>query len=423
VTTTEPVPGAVHDGVGDLTLPVAPGRIRRWWAGHPRAADVLLILFWGGPEVAAAVVGLWRADTSIASTVVVLVLVGVAVAGIPFRRTRPQITVVAGLASVVAMAWTEAGYSPMLFAAFAACVWWSRAAGWWSIAAASVLGAGATAVRVFLVAPGSGGLGEVFAPALPAFLVIAVLIGTTTGDRRRYTEALIDRARQLARERDQQARLAAAAERARIAREMHDIVSHSVTVMVRLAEGAAAGRSDDDPSTTAMRGVADVGRSAMTDMRRMLGVLSEQGARSGRADPDAEGSLAPQPAVRDLPQLVDGFRALGTPVTLEVAGGPPDDDALQLAVYRIVQESLTNVARYAPRARAVTTTVEASSGEVVVTVTDDARRAAPAPQIGAGRGLVGIRERVHALGGTVDAGPRPAGGWEVRATIPVRKEA
>ncbi|WP_156794853.1 sensor histidine kinase [Curtobacterium sp. BH-2-1-1] len=418
---TEPVPGAVHDGAGDLTLPVAPGRIRRWWAGHPRAADVLLILFWGGPEVAFAIGGVWRADSSVTNTVVVLVLVGIAVAGIPFRRTRPQVTVVAGLVSVVAMAWTEAGYSPMLFAAFAACVWWSRAAGWWSIAVASVLGAAATAVRVWVVAPGSGGLGEVFAPALPAFLVIAVLIGTTTGDRRRYTEALIDRARQLARERDQQARLAAAAERARIAREMHDIVSHSVTVMVRLAEGAAAGLPDDDPSATAMRGVADVGRSAMTDMRRMLGVLSEPGAGSGGAD--AADSLAPQPAVRDLPQLVDGFRALGTPVTLEVAGGPPDDDALQLAVYRIVQEALTNVVRYAPRARAVTATVTTSSDEVVVTVTDDARRTAPAPQIGTGRGLVGIRERVHALGGSVHAGPRPADGWEVRATIPVRKEA
>lgn len=410
-------PGAL-DGAGDVTLPVPPGPIRRLWAGHPRVADALLILFWGGPEFAFAIAGVWRADESVANTVIVLVLVGIAVSGIPFRRTRPQVTVVAGLVSVVAMAWTEAGYSPMLFAAFAACVWWSRAAGWWSIAVASVLGAAATAVRVWVVAPGSGGLGEVFAPALPAFLVIAVLIGTTTGDRRRYTEALIERARQLARERDQQARLAAVAERARIAREMHDIVSHSVTVMVRLAEGAAAGLPPSEPSAVAMHGVAEVGRSAMTDMRRMLGVLND---RDTGAQPNTPAPHAPQPAIRDLPQLVDGFRTLGTPVTLELVGAPPDDDALQLAVYRIVQESLTNAVRYAPDAGAVSAVVTSTTDSVVVLVADDGRRSAPDTPIGAGRGLIGIRERVHALDGSVGAGPRPDGGWEVRASIPIRR--
>lgn len=403
---------------GDVTLPVPPGPVRRLWAGHPLVADALLVLFWGGPEVAFAIVGVRRADGSVTNTVIVLLLVAVAVSGIPFRRTRPQVTVVAGLASVVAMAWTEAGYSPMLFAAFAACVWWSRAAGWWSIAVASVLGAAATAVRVWVVAPGSGDLGDVFAPALPAFLVIAVLIGTTSGDRRRYTEALIERAHQLARERDQQARLAAAAERARIAREMHDIVSHSVTVMVRLAEGAAAGLPPTEPSAAAMHGVAEVGRSAMTDMRRMLGVLHE--AEADDAGPSGA-PHAPQPALRDLPHLVDGFRTLGTPVTLELAGAVPDDDTLQLAVYRIVQESLTNAVRYAPDAREVSVVVTTTDDAVVAEVTDDGRGAAPATPVGAGRGLIGIRERVHALDGSVDAGPGPAGGWRVRASVPIRK--
>ncbi|WP_420365263.1 histidine kinase [Curtobacterium sp. L3-7] len=411
------VPGAAtHGDTGDLTLPVAPGPLRRLWAEHPRVADVSLMVFWGAPEVVFAIAGLWRANSSVTDTVVVICLVLVAVAGIPFRRTRPQITVVAALASVVAMAWTEAGYSPMLFAAFAACVWWSRAAGWWSIAVASVLGAAATAVRVWFVAPGSGGLAEVFAPALPAFLVIAVLIGTTVGDRRRYTAALIDRAHQLARERDQQAQLAAAAERARIAREMHDIVSHSVTVMVRLAEGAAASIPASEPSAAAMRGVAEVGRSAMTDMRRMLGVLTDADQDSA-AGPDER---APQPVLRDLPELVDGFRALGTPVTLEVAGASPADETLQLTVYRIVQEGLTNAVRYAPDARTVSAGVVSTAHEVLVTVTDDGRTERPSTPIGSGRGLVGVRERAHALGGTVDAGPRPDGGWEVRASIPIR---
>jgi signal transduction histidine kinase len=415
VTPSGHVPGASHDGAGDVTLPLPPGPIRRLWAAHPRAADAFLILFWGGPEVLVAIVRVWRGHTSVTDTVVVTALVLIAISGIPFRRTRPRVTVAAGLVSVVAMAWTDAGYSPMLFAAFAACVWWSRAAGWWSIAVAAVLGAAATAVRVFVVDPGSGGLGDVFAPAMPAFLVIAVLLGTTSGDRRRYTAALIERAHQLARERDQQARLAAAAERARIAREMHDIVSHSVTVMVRLAEGAAAALPESERSATAMRGVADVGRSAMTDMRRMLGVLGD-----AETAPGAHDRPAPQPAVRDVPRLVDGFRTLGTPVTLEVVGGPPDDEALQLAVYRIVQEALTNAVRYAPDARTVTASVTTTLDEVVVVVSDDGRRTVPAQPVGAGRGLVGIRERVHALDGAVHAGPRDAGGWEVRAAIPIR---
>lgn len=417
---------ALPDGTGGVALPDAPGRLRRFWARHPVLTDVLLMLLWGGPEVVATFGDVFQVDGSAGARVTVVVLVLIAVSGIPLRRTYPAATAVLGLASVVAMTWTEAGYSPVLFAVYAATVWWSRAAGWWTAAAAVVLAVGATALRVWVVAPGPGGLADVLSPQPAAFLLAAVLIGINVANRRRYTQALIDRAHQLARERDQQAQLATAAERARIAREMHDIVSHSLTVMVRLAEGAAAGASAGAPAgsagsaAAAMRGVADVGRGAMGDMRRMLGVL-------GGAD---EPALAPQPSIHEVPRLVDRFRALGTPVSLELGGVVPDDDALQLAVYRVIQEGLTNAARHARRARSVDVRVVASDTDVTVVVTDDGRQGGPVRPDGSahvgpgsGRGLIGIEERIRALGGQVSAGPRAdTDGWQIRATIPVRTE-
>ncbi|MBT1623274.1 two-component sensor histidine kinase [Curtobacterium flaccumfaciens pv. oortii] len=426
MTPADLAPGAVVDGTGGIALPDAPGRLRRFWARHPVMTDVLLMVFWGAIEVVVAFRSAWQVDGSPAARVTVVVLVVIAVSGIPLRRTHPAVTAVLGLASVVAMTWTQAGYSPVLFTVYAATVWWSRAAGWWTAAVAVVLAAGATALRVFVVAPGSGGLADVLYPQPATFLLAAVLIGVNVSNRRRYTQALIDRAHQLARERDQQAQLATAAERARIAREMHDIVSHSLTVMVRLAEGAAAGATAGAPTgsagsaAAAMRGVADVGRGAMGDMRRMLGVLGG----------DGEAALAPQPGIHDVPQLVDRFRALGTPVALERIGVVPDDDALQLAVYRVVQEGLTNTARHAQRVRSVDVRVAASATEVTVVVTDDGRTGGPtrpdgsahAPT-GSGRGLIGIDERIRALGGKVRAGYRDGtDGWQIRATIPVRTE-
>ncbi|MFJ4075139.1 sensor histidine kinase [Curtobacterium sp. NPDC089991] len=426
MTPADLAPGAVQDGAGGIALPDAPGRLRRFWARHPVMTDALLMVFWGAIEVVVAFRSAWQVDGSPVARVTVVVLVVIAVSGIPLRRTHPAVTAVLGLASVVAMTWTQAGYSPVLFTVYAATVWWSRTAGWWTAAVAVVLAAGATALRVFVVAPGSGGLADVLYPQPTTFLLAAVLIGVNVSNRRRYTQALIDRAHQLARERDQQAQLATAAERARIAREMHDIVSHSLTVMVRLAEGAAAGASAGAPAgsagsaAAAMRGVADVGRGAMGDMRRMLGVLGG----------DGEPALAPQPGIHDVPQLVDRFRALGAPVALELVGVVPDDDALQLAVYRVVQEGLTNTARHAQRVRSVDVRVAASDTEVTVVVTDDGRTGGPtrpggsahAPA-GSGRGLIGIDERIRALGGQVRAGSRDGtDGWQIRATIPVRTE-
>ena len=212
---------------------------------------------------------------------------------------------------------------PILISLYALAVYRSVRAAWIAFGVSLVV---ATASAYIAAAALDNGVLSPFGADAPAsasqfgvLMLIATLIGVTMGNRRRYLVALIDRARDLARERDQQAELATARERARIAREMHDIVSHSLTVMVTLADGSAATSArDPERAADAMRRVAETGREALGDMRRMLGLLSEPGDQSGAA----AGELAPQPDLRALPELVDDFRALGMPVTLRTQRGP-----------------------------------------------------------------------------------------------------
>jgi signal transduction histidine kinase len=157
-----------------------------------------------------------------------------------------------------------------------------------------------------------------------------------------------------------------------------------------------------------MRHVADTGRGALTEMRRLLGVLAEPGDVSPRA---------PQPSADDLTALVERFRETGLPVRLSTSGPPLSDPGLALTVHRIVQESLTNVLRHAPAADRVEVSVAREGGDVTVTVDDDAVVHATPLTTGAGRGLIGMRERALVYGGSVDAGPRPGGGWRVRVVL------
>ena len=234
--------------------------------------------------------------------------------------------------------------------------------------------------------------------------LIAALLGTNAGQRRRYIAALVDRAAQLARERDQQAELARAGERERIAREMHDVIAHSVSVMIALSEGAAAASDRPDVSRDAMTRVAETGRRTLTEVRRLLG-----GVRG-----EAQAALAPQPGAGDLAALVDEFQAAGLPVTLSVHGEPSTDPAAGLAVYRIVQESLTNVLRHAAEATAASVDLRWDARGATVIVADDG---APSRGGVAGRGLVGMRERAALFDGSVEAGPGRDGGWTVAADL------
>lgn len=236
--------------------------------------------------------------------------------------------------------------------------------------------------------------------------------GTLVRVRRQHISGLRERAEQAERERETKARMSVAEERARIAREIHDIVSHSLSVVVVMSDGAAAKvDSEPDRARTAMLQVRDTGRAALADMRRMLDVLRE----------DEPGSHAPQPGVVQLDALMDQSRAVGLPVTFTIGGEPaPLPQGLELTIYRIVQEALTNVRKHAG---AHVTRVEASltyrPDAIEVRVTDDGRGLSDEA---GGHGLVGMRERVAAHGGTLATGPRPEGGFEVVAVLPRDEE-
>ena len=178
---------------------------------------------------------------------------------------------------------------------------------------------------------------------LSGLATAATVLGMSTRNRRALVATLEERATRLEHERDQQGRLAAAFERARIAREMHDIVAHNVSVMIALADGAGyAARDDPDRAEEAMANLARTGRQALTEMRRLLGVLREE-------DDDDAGDRSPQPGLGELDALVAQVRSAGLPVGYEISGAPstPTPPGLQLAIYRIVQEALTNTIKHA----------------------------------------------------------------------------
>ncbi|MET8475592.1 histidine kinase [Streptomyces sp. NPDC006422] len=242
-------------------------------------------------------------------------------------------------------------------------------------------------------------------------LALAVLAGIAVRSRQDYTGALIERARRLEVERDQQARLAAAAERARIAREMHDIIGHNLSVITGLADGGAyAARKNPDRAAQALTAIATTSRQALTELRRLLDVLGEDTATA---------DLAPAPALADLDSLIDGVRSAGLPVRTTVEGEPvPLPPGLELTVYRVIQEALTNTLKHGgPSATSEVLIAYAADG-VAATITDTGT-GSPAPPDPTGRGLAGMRERTALYRGTLEAGPRPAGGWRVRLRIPI----
>ena len=242
--------------------------------------------------------------------------------------------------------------------------------------------------------------------------LIAWVFGDSMRYRRAYYTSLEDRAARLEAERDAQAQVAAAAERARIARELHDVVAHNVSVMVVQADGASyALTSDPDRARQALAAIASTGRQALTEMRRMLGVLR-------RDDDGTEPERAPLPGIGQLGELLEQARASGLAVSFTVEGVPqPLADGAALAAYRIVQESLTNTRKHGgPRATAQVL-LRYLEDALLLRVTDDGL-GGTAVSDGAGHGLTGMRERVAIYGGWVQAGPRPAGGYQVTARLP-----
>ena len=244
------------------------------------------------------------------------------------------------------------------------------------------------------------------------------VVGLYVKVRRRYFAGLEERTRWLERERDARARVAVAEERERIAREMHDVVAHNLSVMVVQAEGATYA-IDQDPARAknALGAIAATGRSALAEVREILGVL--------RGGGDEE-EYAPRPGLEQVEQVVARVREAGLPVEFTVDGHRRGLSAgVELAAYRVVQEALTNTLRHAgPEVGRVLVRVRYGEDALELSVRDDGRGdgSVVAAVDGGGHGLLGMRERVSVYGGSVRARPRADGGFEVVASLPLRSD-
>ncbi|GAA2124602.1 sensor histidine kinase [Kitasatospora saccharophila] len=241
--------------------------------------------------------------------------------------------------------------------------------------------------------------------------------GRLTRVRRAYLVELEDRAARLERERDAKAQVAVAAERARIARELHDVVAHNVSVMIVQADGAAyVLDASPQQAKEALGTIASTGRQALAEMRRLLGVLRTA---------DTTGEYVPQPGVEELPDLLEQVRRAGLQVDYRATGEVRElPRGLELTVYRIVQEALTNVRKHGgPDARA-RVAVDFRDGDLEVLIEDDGRGSTREQLSGGtdglGHGLIGMRERVGMVSGSLDVGPRPGGGFRIRAVLPLK---
>ncbi|GAB2958732.1 sensor histidine kinase [Streptomyces heilongjiangensis] len=267
----------------------------------------------------------------------------------------------------------------------------------------------------------TGMLGNaVLAVILTVPFALAWVLGDSLRTRRAYFAQLEERAARLEKEREAQAKVAVAAERARIARELHDVVAHNVSVMVVQADGAAyVLDAAPDQAKKALETISSTGRQALAEMRRLLGVLRTGEHQEG-------GEYVPQPDVEQIDDLVEQCRTAGLPVDFKIEGTPrPLPSGVELTAYRIVQEALTNTRKHGgPNAGASVRLVYFDDG-LGLLVEDDGKGAPhelyeEGGVDGQGHGLIGMRERVGMVGGTLDAGPRPGGGFRISALLPLK---
>jgi signal transduction histidine kinase len=293
-------------------------------------------------------------------------------------------------------------FAGLLIATYASGAYTNRRDRW---IAAAIIG---VAVLAMAIANGEDVVGDIL--FIGGILYAVWGAATIVRSRQELAGALAARTVELEHEREENARLAVAEERARIARELHDVVAHNLSIMVLQAGAERRAIGDERPQTTeALSAIEDTGRTAMAEMRRLLGMLRRS---------DDELALAPQPSLRYLDDLVSQVRDAGLPVDLHIEGEPRAvAPGVDLSAYRIIQEALTNALKHAGPARA-RVTVRYGDNELDIEITDDGSGAAtPAPA--GGHGLVGMRERVALFGGDLAAGRRLSGGYVVRAKLPL----
>ncbi|MFB8247413.1 sensor histidine kinase [Streptomyces sp. NPDC055952] len=393
------------------------GRLRAFDRRHPLLWDLHFTAFWVTAALIDHLGGGWRNNAhqlDVPGWLLLTLSLGLSVPLLS-RRTHPGAALAATLPFALVNAWTGAALQAALLQLVLVYhlalrrplrnLWW---------ATALVM----TPVLVSVARHGEGTWDQQIGSQLMS-VAVAALIGATVRTRRDHTEALEDRARRLESERDQQARLATAAERARIAREMHDIIGHNLSVITGLADGGRyAAAKSPERAAQALDAIATTSRQALTELRRLLDVLREEENEEAKEPAD----LAPQPGLTDLDQLLDGVRAAGLPVHLTVDGTPTLPPGRQLTVYRVVQEALTNTLKHAgPHTTAAIDLSYREKAAVTVTITDTGTAPPRSPDTrAAGRGLPGMRERTALYGGTLEAGPRPhpEQGWRVRLHLP-----
>ena len=363
--------------------------IWNWFRLHPRVVDVGLAAATFAVSVPAA--------TQHPHPAVAIALGGVASLALLWRRSRPSAVVAVITAGTVAA--VAAGGWPVPFQLAIALMTLATARAPYSrrIAAGSI-----AATALALLATGRG-IEEIGFHTV--FLIAAWFVGDSVGSRRAYVKAIEEKAERLERERETEVARAAAEEQARIARELHDVIAHALSVIVVQA-GAAEDVFELDPGRAlgAVRAIDTAARGALGDLRRVLGTLQD------RAD------YQPQPGLARLDSLVEQVRATGLDVSLEVEGAPrPLPAAVDLSAFRIVQEALTNILKHAGAAHAKVRVRFAD--EILLEIRDDGRGSANGA--GTGSGLIGMRERVALLGGSVEAGNASGGGFLVSALIPV----
>jgi signal transduction histidine kinase len=335
-------------------------------------------------------------------------LVLLATLPLALRRVAPLVSVIAVMGAMVGLEYFEFEFGVLVLAMIVAIF----SAGAYSRSTRESL-AGLVAGLVWAVL---SWLRSVNQDDLWIFFIVGMLGGIwLVGDTlRRRTARVVEleaHAADLERDREEASHQAVAEERARIARELHDVIAHSVSVMV--VQAAAARRILDtqpEAARTSLEAIETTGREALAEMRRLLGVMRREDA--------ADDAKAPQPGLGRLEALVDDVRAAGLPVDLRIEGTavalPPGVD---VSAYRVVQEALTNALRHAGGAH-VSVVVRYRAEDVEVEVSDDGH-GAPGKPVDGGRGLVGMRERVALFHGDLEAGPRPGGGFAVRARLPI----
>lgn len=390
----------------------------QWLRDHPQAWDALLALALG----AVSLVGLLTIDPEMTSESnrevdVLGVVLAVSVWGaVAFRRRNPEAVtwvVTALIISYWVLDYVDSGVTiAMLLMLYTLAAHVDRPR---SLQVGVIVGLALVAVMVVGVVVDDEDLPAIAVVANTVIFATAWTIGDSVRNRGAYLAEVEARAERAEREQAAAAELAVQEERVRIARELHDVVAHSVSVMVVQA-GAGRRVLDRNPAQAAeaLAVVESTGRNALDELRRLLGVLRhEQGAPA----------IEPQPTAGDLAALVEQWRDAGMDVELDLEDEPRELPAgIGLTVYRIVQEALTNVMKHAGPARAHVTV--RYDDAVHIEVTDDGRGNRPHDDVpSSGQGLIGMRERVELFGGTLVIGARPGGGFRVRATIPLSRSA